>query len=257
MQLFFFFSFDTIRCQVGRQRVFEIKYYVHELSREPPRRGRIYYNNDRNVAISWSVVGGAGRWRRRVFDLKTTRENHDGGTTRPSRWLWPPAWCPTTAPPDVGETANDGDDVAAESSGGHEPPRPPLLLPLLLLLLLLLLPHVLLLFPWPPPLSPPTTMTLPVVGTATLPVAGTTAAAGLSATATVVLVMWHCCAGEPGCWLSRCLRRSTFLWKALSHSPHGNGLYPECLRKCVIRLDDWLNALQHTTHLCGFSPGTK
>lgn len=59
-----------------------------------------------------------------------------------------------------------------------------------------------------------------------------------------------------GCWDSLCLRRSTFLWKAFSQRPQEKGLYPVCLRMCVMRFEDWLNAFEHTTHLWGFSPAT-
>lgn len=57
-----------------------------------------------------------------------------------------------------------------------------------------------------------------------------------------------------GCDDSLWRRRSTLRWKARGQRSHANGLYPECLRVCVMRFDDWLNALPHTTHLCGFSP---
>lgn len=56
------------------------------------------------------------------------------------------------------------------------------------------------------------------------------------------------------CWLSWCLRRSTFLWKPLEQISQPKGLKPVCLRLCVMRLELWLNALPHTWHLCGFSP---
>lgn len=56
------------------------------------------------------------------------------------------------------------------------------------------------------------------------------------------------------CWLSWCLRRSTFLWKPLEQISQPKGLNPVCLRLCVMRLELWLNALPHTWHLCGFSP---
>ena len=59
-----------------------------------------------------------------------------------------------------------------------------------------------------------------------------------------------------GCCESRWRRRSTLRWKAFSQRPHANGLQPVCLRMCVIRFDDWLNALLHTMHLCGFSPNS-
>lgn len=59
------------------------------------------------------------------------------------------------------------------------------------------------------------------------------------------------------CWHSRCRRKSTLRWKARSHIPHLNGLYPECLRMWVIRLELWLNDFRHTTHLCGFSPAKQ
>ena len=60
-----------------------------------------------------------------------------------------------------------------------------------------------------------------------------------------------------GWTVSRWRLRSTFLWKALSHIPHSKGLYPVCLRMWVMRLEDWLKDLPHTTHLCGFSPENK
>lgn len=59
------------------------------------------------------------------------------------------------------------------------------------------------------------------------------------------------------CWHSRCRLKSTLRWKARSHIPHLNGLYPECLRMWVIRFELWLNDFKHTTHLCGFSPAIK
>ncbi len=59
------------------------------------------------------------------------------------------------------------------------------------------------------------------------------------------------------CWLSWCLRRSTFLWKPLEQISHPNGLNPVCLRLCVMRLELWLKALPHTWHLWGFSPVNK
>lgn len=56
------------------------------------------------------------------------------------------------------------------------------------------------------------------------------------------------------CWVSLCLRRSTLRWKARPQRSQANGLKPVCLRLWVIRLEDWLKALPHTWHLCGFSP---
>ena len=56
------------------------------------------------------------------------------------------------------------------------------------------------------------------------------------------------------CCVSTCRRRSTFLWNARPHFVHAKGLNPECFLLCVIRLDDWLKALPHCRHLCGFSP---
>ena len=50
------------------------------------------------------------------------------------------------------------------------------------------------------------------------------------------------------CWVSACLRRSTFLWKARPHRVQANGLKPECLRLCVIRLDDCEKAFPHSLH---------
>ena len=63
--------------------------------------------------------------------------------------------------------------------------------------------------------------------------------------------------GGAPCWVSACLRRSTFLWKARPHRVHANGLKPECLRLCVIRLDDCENAFPHSLHTYGFSPVKK
>ena len=65
------------------------------------------------------------------------------------------------------------------------------------------------------------------------------------------------CWGCEGCWESRCLRRSTFLWNLLSQSPQAKGLYPVCFLMCVIRLLLWENDLPQTTHLWGFSPARK
>lgn len=59
------------------------------------------------------------------------------------------------------------------------------------------------------------------------------------------------------CWVSLWRRKSTFLWKARPHRSQANGLNPVCLRECVIKFDDWLNALPHTVHLWGFSPETN
>ena len=56
------------------------------------------------------------------------------------------------------------------------------------------------------------------------------------------------------CWVSLCLRRSTFRWNARPQTSQANGLNPVCFLEWVIKLDDWLNALPHTEHLCGFSP---
>lgn len=56
------------------------------------------------------------------------------------------------------------------------------------------------------------------------------------------------------CWVSLCLRKSTFLWNALPHVWQAKGLYPVCFLEWVIRFEDWLNALPQTEHLCGFSP---
>lgn len=57
------------------------------------------------------------------------------------------------------------------------------------------------------------------------------------------------------CCVSLCLRRSTLRWNALWQSSQANGLNPVCFREWVIRFELWLNALPHTWHLCGFSPG--
>lgn len=57
------------------------------------------------------------------------------------------------------------------------------------------------------------------------------------------------------CWVSLCLRRSTFRWNALPHRSQAKGLNPVCFLEWVMRLEDWLKALPHTVHLCGFSPG--
>ena len=54
--------------------------------------------------------------------------------------------------------------------------------------------------------------------------------------------------GGAPCWVSACLRRSTFLWKARPHRVQANGLKPECLRLCVIRLDDCEKAFPHSLH---------
>lgn len=59
------------------------------------------------------------------------------------------------------------------------------------------------------------------------------------------------------CWVSLCLRRSTFRWKALPHRSQAKGLKPVCFLEWVIRLEDWLKAFPHTVHLWGFSPGKK
>ncbi len=47
---------------------------------------------------------------------------------------------------------------------------------------------------------------------------------------------------------------SIFTWKLLPHSSQLNGLNPVCFLEWVMRLEDWLNAFPHTTHLWGFSP---
>lgn len=59
------------------------------------------------------------------------------------------------------------------------------------------------------------------------------------------------------CWVSLCLRRSTFRWKALPHRSQANGLKPVCFLEWVMRLEDWLKAFPHTVHLWGFSPGNN
>lgn len=59
------------------------------------------------------------------------------------------------------------------------------------------------------------------------------------------------------CWVSLWRRKSTFLWNARPHRSQANGLNPVCFRECVIKFDDWLNALPHTVHLWGFSPVNK
>ena len=43
-------------------------------------------------------------------------------------------------------------------------------------------------------------------------------------------------------------------WKLLPQRSQLNGLNPVCFLEWVMRLEDWLNALPHTTHLWGFSP---
>ena len=60
--------------------------------------------------------------------------------------------------------------------------------------------------------------------------------------------------GGAPCWVSACLRRSTFLWKARPHRVQANGLKPECLRRWVIRLDDCEKVFPHSLHTYGFSP---
>lgn len=55
------------------------------------------------------------------------------------------------------------------------------------------------------------------------------------------------------CWVSACLRRSTFLWKALPQAQE-KGLNPVCLREWVIKLDDWEKLFPQVMHWWGFSP---
>ena len=81
------------------------------------------------------------------------------------------------------------------------------------------------------------------------------AAAAAAANARATMVDKGGGVGAPGCWVSTWRLRSTLRWNAFSQSAHEKGLYPVCLRMCVIRFDDWLNALPQITHLCGFSPG--
>lgn len=59
------------------------------------------------------------------------------------------------------------------------------------------------------------------------------------------------------CWVSLCLLRSTFLWKALPQRSQAKGLNPVCFRECVIKFELWLKAFPHTWHLWGFSPETN
>ena len=59
------------------------------------------------------------------------------------------------------------------------------------------------------------------------------------------------------CWASMCLFKSILRWNLFSQEVHPNGLYPLCFLICVIRLDDWLNDLWHTTQVWGFSPNGK
>jgi len=63
---------------------------------------------------------------------------------------------------------------------------------------------------------------------------------------------------------SRWRRKSVWVWNAAADVDvgdsaalqrwHGNGMYPECLRRWVMRFDDWLNARLHRRHTYGFSP---
>lgn len=74
----------------------------------------------------------------------------------------------------------------------------------------------------------------------------------------VLPVVWHyeTMGRSSVCWVSLCLLRSTFLWNARPQRSQAKGLKPVCFLECVIRFDDWLNALPQTVHLWGFSPVT-
>ena len=47
----------------------------------------------------------------------------------------------------------------------------------------------------------------------------------------------------------RVIKLTIHTWKLLPQRSQVNGLNPVCFLLCVMRLEDWLNAFPHTTHL--------